>query len=60
MTNVLWDVKSIRSMFRQLLGDAAWSLAVNGETSVPVMVIEVPAEALLAHFKAQVIASCYS
>jgi hypothetical protein len=44
----------------QLLGHIAWSLAVNGETSIPVMVIEEPAEALLAHFKAQVIASGYS
>src|SRR6266511_1523598 len=60
MTNVVWDVKSIRGMFRQLLGDAAWGLAVNGEPTITVMVIEVPAEALLAHFKAQVIASGYS
>src|SRR5215813_12281125 len=57
MANVLWDVESFRGMFRQLLGDAARGLAVNGEPSIAVMVIEVPAEALFAHFEAQVIAS---
>src|SRR6266542_1909464 len=53
MTYVLRDVKSVRGMFRQLLGDAARGLAVDGETPVPVMVIKVPTEALLAHFEAQ-------
>jgi hypothetical protein len=46
-------MKSIQGMFRQLPGDAVWSLAVNGETSVTVVVIEISAEALLARFKAQ-------
>ena len=40
MTYVLRDVKSVRGMFRQLLGDAARGLAVNGETPVPVVVID--------------------
>jgi hypothetical protein len=57
--NEFWDVKSIRGMVCQLLGDAAWGLAVNGETPVPVMVIEEPAESLLTYFKAQVIAGRY-
>src|SRR5262245_21890641 len=60
MTDVLWDVKSVRGIFRQLLGDAARSLAVNGEPDVTVVVIQVPAEALLAYFKAQVVAGGYN
>jgi hypothetical protein len=58
--NEVWDVKSIRGMVGQLLCDPTRGLAVNGKTSVPVMVIEVPAESLLAYFKAQVIAGRYS
>jgi hypothetical protein len=49
-------MKSIRGLIRQLLGDAARGLAINGKTPIPVVVIEIPAEALLAHFNAQVIA----
>jgi hypothetical protein len=47
-------------MVCQLLGDASRGLAVNGQTSISVMIIEVPAEALLAYFKAQMIAIGYS
>src|SRR5262245_1629190 len=60
MANVVWDMKSIRGVVRQLLGDILWGLAIKGKTSVPVMVIEEPAEPFLAHFKAKVIAGGYS
>jgi hypothetical protein len=46
-------------MVRQLLGDTWRSLAVNSQASIAVMVIKVPAKALLACFKTQVGAGGY-
>jgi hypothetical protein len=59
MTDEFWDVKSSRGAFHQPLSDPAGSLAVDGKTSIAVMVIEVPAEALFLYFEAQVIAGCF-
>src|SRR5262249_17011161 len=35
MTNVLWDVKSARGVFRQLLGDASWALQLMARRPSP-------------------------